>query len=97
MLDEEIERLRKGFTRLEDQERRLIRLYAFGDVDEKFIKKEMEQIKKQRAELEGDLVKLEKQKLQVASLDEVCDQLQNREGFSWPAQPGPGGLRCLQP
>ncbi|MBI4307715.1 MAG: recombinase family protein [Chloroflexi bacterium] len=75
VLDDEIERVQHGVRRLGDQERRLVRLYTLGEIDDGFIKKEMEQIKRQRAELEAEQVKLEKQKLQLANLGKLSAQV----------------------
>ncbi|MBF8267450.1 MAG: Resolvase, N-terminal domain [Dehalococcoidia bacterium] len=75
VLDQEIVRLRTGLKRIADQERRLVRLFSLGEIDESLIQKETDSIKSQRTELEAELFKLEKQRLQIQSLTEVGAQV----------------------
>lgn len=62
VLDEEVARLKGRTGKLRNQEKRLVRLYSFGEVDDRHVRKEMESIKRQRREVEGELVATEKQK-----------------------------------
>lgn len=73
----EIERVGKTLARLDDQERRLVKLYTLAEIDDSFLKRESAQLKKQRVELEADVVLLEKQKRQTESLDKVSDQVRD--------------------
>ena len=75
VLDEEIDRLTGGTKKLRDQEKRLVRLFSFGEIDDQHVRREMELIKKQRKEVEAELVAIEKQKAQIESLDEVGEQV----------------------
>ena len=74
-VDREIERVKKAMARLDDQERRLVKLYTFAEIDDSLLKKESAQLKKQRADLDSEILKLEKQKRQTESLDKVSDQV----------------------
>ena len=75
LLDKEIARLKSQTGKLRDQERRLVRLYSFGEIDDKHVRREMELIKRQRREAETELASIEKQKAQIESLDEVNEQV----------------------
>ncbi len=73
----EIERVRKSLARLDDQERRLVKLYTLAEIDDSFLKKESAQLKKQHVELDAEIVVLEKQKRQTESLDKISDQVKD--------------------
>lgn len=75
MLDQEITRVEAALKRLSDQERRLVRLYSVGEMDDSVIKRGMQQLKKQRNELEADVVKLEKRRLQFQSLSSLTSEV----------------------
>ena len=74
-LEEELARIRASIRRLADQERRLIRLFGIGQVTEEFVMREVDQVKKARRALEGDLAGLQQQRQQVANLDGLSDHV----------------------
>ncbi|MFQ5872502.1 MAG: hypothetical protein ACE5JL_01680 [Dehalococcoidia bacterium] len=46
-----------------------------GEIDDAFIKKEVDKLNRQKTGLEAELVTIQRQKLELASLDEVGDQV----------------------
>lgn len=68
-VEDEIARIRSSIRRLDDQERRLIRLFGAGGVTEEYVLSEIEQVKKSREALKRDLAELEQQEQRVADLD----------------------------
>ena len=75
VLDKEIARLHTKLRSLSGQQRKLVNLYQLDEVDDEHIKKASQHIKRDRAELEAEVLKLEKQKQEIKSLDEVGEQV----------------------
>lgn len=75
LLDDKSARLASPAKRLDNQERRLARLYRFGDIDDAFINREAQQLRRQKAGLEAELVSIRQQRLELESLDDVGDQV----------------------
>ena len=59
LLDQEARRLASAAKRLGDQERRLVRLYRFGEIHDAFISREVEQLRRQKAGIEAELISVQ--------------------------------------
>ncbi len=66
--DEESERLHRDIAALKDAEGRLVRLYAFGEIDEGYITREAQRLKRQREALEYHLGDIERQRSEFERL-----------------------------
>ena len=75
VLKQEIARLQAKLRSLAGQQRKLVNLYQLDEVDDEHIRRASQQIKRDRAELEAEVLKLEKQKQEIESLDEVGEQV----------------------
>ena len=67
-IDEEEESLHRNVKLLTEQEKRLVRLYALGEVDEAFIIQDSRSVKIRRGSCENRLNEITKQRLQLANL-----------------------------
>jgi len=70
-LDVDIQRLRREISALTDQERRLVKLYALGEIDDDHIRQHSGPLKVRRQGLEAELARLETQAEAVKGLDRV--------------------------
>ena len=71
VLDKEIARLKSQTGKLGDQERRLVLLYSFGEIDDKHVRREMELIKSQRKDSETELASIDKKNNSSRSMRSV--------------------------
>ena len=76
-IGEEIVRVEREIRRCKDQERRLVKLYQFGEVDDKWIKAQSGPIKLTRERHEAELERLRAQTETLRELDGKEDQLRD--------------------
>ncbi len=73
--DEEIARLGREIRHCRDQERRLVTLYMYGEVDDDYIRSHSGPLKSQREGYEAELRRLEQQKAERRDLEQAEAQL----------------------
>jgi site-specific DNA recombinase len=89
LLESEIARTQAQLGRIDQEQQRLVRLYRFGEVDDEFITREINQVKKRQTALQHQLSDLQERLRASAALsatkDQVrafCDQVRHTiEGF----------------
>ena len=74
-LDEEIARLGREIRHCRDQERRLVTLYMYGEIDDDYIRSHSGPLKSQREGYETELRRLEQQKAEQFDLEQAEAQL----------------------
>ena len=75
----EMERLRREIHQCQDQERRLVTLFMYGEIDDSYIRQHSGPLKLLREDLEAQLAQMEQQQVQLQDLARVKMKLQ---GFS---------------
>ena len=73
--DEEIARLGREIRQCRDQERRLVTLYMYGEIDDDYIRSHSGPLKSQREGYEAELRRLERQKAEQFDLEQAEAQL----------------------
>ena len=73
---EEMTRLRREIHHCQDQERRLVTLYMYGEIDDPYIRQHSGPLKLLREGLEAELAQMEQQQTVVRDLEKVEVQLQ---------------------
>ena len=76
-LDEDISRLRSEITNLVNQEKRYIKAYALGELDDDFIKAQSGPVKVRREQAEEELKKLQAQRSATHGLEDVRESLED--------------------
>ena len=84
-------RLNREISRFKDQERRLVKLYQFGEVDDEWIKAQSGSLKLTREQCEVELRRLKAQQASLAELEhaekrlrDFCDRVRrNLGGFDF--------------
>lgn len=74
-VEDEIARIRSSIRRLDDQERRFIRLFGAGGVTEEYVLREIGQVKSSREALQSELSGLEQQAQRVVDLDGLSEKV----------------------
>ena len=74
-LDEEIARLGREIRHCRDQERRLVTLYMYGEIDDDYIRSHSGPLKSQREGYEAELRRLEQQNAEQLDLEQAEAQL----------------------
>lgn len=70
-LEGDFKRLRREISNCKDQQSRLVKLYALGEIDDVYIRKQAGPIKVQQAAFEAELARLEAQAEAIKGLDHV--------------------------
>ena len=73
---EDMARLRSEIHHCQDQERRLVALYMYGEIDDPYIRQHSGPLKLLRESLEAELAQMEQQQTTVQDLEKVGVQLQ---------------------
>lgn len=73
--DQEMDRLAREIRRCRDQERRLVTLYMYGEIDDDYIRSHSGPSKAQREGYEAELQRLENQKGEQRDLEQAESQL----------------------
>ena len=89
-----LKRVEKETDRLSRQEKRLLRLFRFGDINEQYVEEENKDIRRRQAVLVQEKQELEKHRELMATLDaaqvdieQICASVhENLEGLSYDGQ-----------
>jgi len=75
--DSDLKRIEREIRACRDWEKRMVRLYGFGEIDEDYIRQETQRSKMKRESLEQEQDRLQKQKESLASLDVSEEKIKN--------------------
>jgi len=74
-LDRDIAKVQQEIRSTNDQERRLVRLYQYGQIDDEFILKQVSQLKQKRENLENELARLQQQKASIHEIERAEEKV----------------------